>query len=116
MNRVLLLATLLVASASAQANVWDRAIEGRAAGDRSAAIYEASMREADDHVLTANMQSTSRSEMKRQISLAVDKYHKAAAARPAAAEPYFRIANVLHSFYLDNCNDLPMYGLSRSPL
>ncbi|MGN6103527.1 MAG: hypothetical protein ACTHU0_00240 [Kofleriaceae bacterium] len=112
MKRALLAAALL-ASASARADVWQQATAPASASVIKEA-YEAALRKGDEHVLQANARNGSRSEMKRQISLALEAYRSAAATRPTAAEPHFRIAAVLYSFYLDNCFDSPFF--QRSPL
>ena len=38
-----------------------------------------------------------------------------AAAKPKDAEPFFRIAATLNSFYLDNCLDAPHFNVTKSP-
>jgi tetratricopeptide (TPR) repeat protein len=50
------------------------------------------------------------------VQRAIDAYRRAAAAQPAAAEPYFRIGMVLWSFYLQSCDADPSYGRTVSPL
>ena len=103
MMRVLLLAAVLAAS-PAYANVWQRAVENdkldRAAEDR----YDSAMRQADEHALLANSRNAALKEIKRQLENAVLSYKAAAAAKPTAAEPYFRIGKLLYSFFFD-CSD-----------
>lgn len=109
MKRALLL--LLVAS-TAQANVWRDAMSPP---DTSRDVYERELREGDEHVLQANSESMSLAQRKRQVQLAVTSYRAAAAARPKEAEPYFRIAATLNSFYLESCIDAPHFNITRSP-
>ena len=103
MTRVILLAAVLAAS-TAQANVWQRAVDSdtreRAAEDK----YESEMRQGDEHALLANSKNASITEIKRQIQNAVLSYKAAAAAKPTAGEPYFRIGKLLYSFFFD-CAD-----------
>ena len=103
MKRLALLTCVLVAS-TAQANVWDRAIDAdkpeRVAEDK----YESEMRQGDEHTMLANAKSAAEPEVKRQLKLAIASYKAAAAAKPNEGEPYFRIGKVLYSFYFD-CSD-----------
>jgi len=105
---------VLVAATEARADLWTDAI-ARGTPDASRDVYVKELQEGDEHVLQANVQSSSRAEIKRQLQLALDSYRAAAAARPDAAEPYFRIADVLNSFYLEACED-HRFGTSASPL
>src|SRR5689334_17549029 len=100
MTRAVLVAAVLLASASAHANVWDRAIEQKAP-DPASDTYEKELRDGDEHTELANVKSIGFSEKKRQVRLAIQSYRNAAAAKPAVAEPHFRIGAVLYSFYLD---------------
>lgn len=103
MNRALLLA-LLLATSTVDANVWEAAIASgspeRAAQDK----YDSEMRQGDEHALQANMRNASLREIRSQIQLAVMSYKAAAAAKPDAPEPWYRIGTLLYSFYFD-CND-----------
>lgn len=117
LRRTLLAATAALVCAApappARASIWQQALEGPSeAAAREA--YDKGLRDGDEHILIANAKSGARSEMKRQVQLAVTAYRAAATARPTAAEPYFRIAAALYSFYLDNCFESSI--ISRSPL
>jgi tetratricopeptide (TPR) repeat protein len=104
-TRSLVLAAVLVAT-SAQANVWDDAV-GQGKPERAAQeAYDAAMRQGDEHALQASASNVSYRMVKMQLQLAVEAYQAAAAARPTAAEPYYRIGTLLHSFYFD-CTDVP---------
>lgn len=105
MTRRLVLAAVLLAT-SAHANVWDEAV-GQGKPERAAQeAYDAAMRQGDEHALQASANNVSYRMVKMQLQLAVEAYQAAAAARPTAAEPYYRIGTLLHSFYFD-CTDVP---------
>ncbi|MBA3392694.1 MAG: hypothetical protein H0T89_08625 [Deltaproteobacteria bacterium] len=99
----------------ARANIWADAI-AQSAPDPSKQVYEKAMRDGDDHVLLANIESSARAERRRQVQNALDAYRRAAAARPTEAEPYFRIGATLNSFYLDSCFTIPQLNYTPSPL
>lgn len=103
MKRLATLAFVLVAGVAQANNVWERALTT----DSSAAAldtYESALREGDEHALLANTRGTSIREVKNQLRQADAAYRKAAAARPDQAEPYFRIARLIYSFYFE-CAD-----------
>jgi tetratricopeptide (TPR) repeat protein len=114
--RLLLAIFVVVAHAPrAEANLWQDVI-ARAAPDAAAAdSYDRELRSGDEHVLQANAESMSLAQRRRQVQLALAAYRAAAAARPSEAEPYFRIAATLGSFYLDSCLDAPHFNITRSP-
>jgi tetratricopeptide (TPR) repeat protein len=104
-TRSLVLIAVLVAS-SAHANVWDDAIgQGKPERARQEA-YDAAMRQADERALQASANNVSYKTTKLLLQLAIESYQAAAAARPAAAEPYYRIGTLLYSFYFD-CDEVP---------
>lgn len=109
MKRALLVIAL---AGTASANVWHDAITP---ADPSRDVYDKELREGDEHVLQANSESMSLAHRKRQVQLAIASYRAAAAARPHEAEPYFRIAATLNSFYLESCVDAPHFNITRSP-
>ena len=96
----------------AHADLWRKAISGP---DPGLEVYDKELREGDEHVLLANSESNSRSLRKRQVQLALASYRAAATANPKSAEPWFRIADTLSSFYLANCINSPQYGITPSP-
>lgn len=110
MKRALLVLAAL--GGIAHANVWQRA---SSPADPSKDLFDKEMREADEFVLRANSESASISQRKRWVQLAIASYKSAAAAKPKDAEPYFRIAATLNSFYLDNCLDAPQFNVTKSP-
>ena len=115
MKRALLVLALFgIADARsfASANVWQQATTPP---DPSKDAFDKEMRDADEYVLRANVEGASIAQRKRWVQLAIASYKAAAAAKPKDAEPYFRIAATLNSFYLDNCIDMPQYGISASP-
>lgn len=122
MSRALAAAVLVVACLSpraaadgSRADVWQRAIDPAGAA-ATADAYERELRDGDDHVLQAASRSSSVSAIRDQVQRAIDAYRRAAAARPSAGEPYFRIGMVLWSFYLQTCDHDPRIGYTRSPL
>ncbi|MBA3820181.1 MAG: hypothetical protein H0X17_14905 [Deltaproteobacteria bacterium] len=98
----------------AHANIWQDALE-QASPDAAKATYDKELREGDEHVLIANAENASLPVRKQQVQLALQSYRNAAAALPQEATPYFRIAAVLHSFYLEACDE-PRLGTTGSPL
>lgn len=117
MSRVLVAAVLALASASAgaRADVWQRALQPGAA-DAASETYQREMREGDEHIQLATARSGSLATIREHVQQGVQSYKNAAAARPSAAEPYFRIGTVLWSFYLQNCDSDLRFGHSKSPL
>ncbi len=101
MKSLALILALAVAT-PAHAGVWDDAIRTE---DEQAAqdTYDLALRVGDDHVLVANVEGGSTSERRQQLKYAIDAYRRAAAAKPTAAEPYFRIAEAMYSFYFEDC-------------
>lgn len=95
-------------------DIWQRTIDPGAGATTDA--YQREMREGDEHVAIAATRSGSLMTVREQVQQALQSYRNAAKARPAAAEPYFRIANVLWSFYLQSCDGDVRRGSSRSPL
>lgn len=100
------------ASAGGRADVWQRALGE--ADDTDTYLRE--LREGDEHVLLATMRSGTAGMIREQVQRAIASYRAAAAARPSAAEPYFRIGSVLWSFYLQSCDPDARLGHTRSPL
>jgi len=96
MKRLLVLCILVVAPA-AHGDVWQHAIDP----DPHFDVYEALLNKGDEAAISANVQSISLSQMRKELEIAVEAYHAAAKANPTAAEPYFRIASVLYSFFFD---------------
>lgn len=100
MKRVLVL--LLVAS-TAQANVWQHAIE-KGAPDPQQDVYDSEMKTADELAMQANAKGNSPKNVRHLVDLAVMSYRNAANAKPKEGEPYYRIGRVLYSFYFE-CQD-----------
>jgi tetratricopeptide (TPR) repeat protein len=117
MIRAIAAAALVLASATApaRANTWQRAIDPSSVESANDA-YQRELREGDEHVLMAMTRSGSLMTIREQVQRAVQSYRNAAAARPTAAEPYFRIGAVLWSFYLQNCDSDIRFGHTKSPL
>ncbi len=113
--RVVVVVALAIAPLiPANASVWDAASASDA--DRAAdAVFELALRAGDEHVLIANTAGSAISERKRQLKNALDAWTRAATAKPASPEPYFRIAEALTSFYLETCGNASV-GIPQSPL
>jgi tetratricopeptide (TPR) repeat protein len=112
--RALVLACLLVASShAAHANVWQHALTGGAA-DRVQDTYDDEMRKGDEHAMLANTRSSTIPEVQNQIKTAVAAYRAAAAAKPDAADPWFRIARLLQAMYFE-CEDATLRSLVCNP-
>jgi len=109
-KRVLLVVVAL--ATAAHADVWRNAIDPP---DPSKEVFEKELRDGDERVLQANTASSSPAQRKRWVQLAIVSYKAAATAMPKSAEPWFRIADTLNSFYLASCQDAPHYGATKSP-
>ncbi|MDB4961687.1 MAG: hypothetical protein JWP01_1686 [Myxococcales bacterium] len=95
MKRVLL---ALCLATTAHADVWQRAIETT---DSTTTRYDDALRRGDDAITRASARAQTRSQVISLIDLAIGSYREAATVRPDTAEPYFRIASVLESFFTD---------------
>ncbi len=99
----LLVAVLAIAAGTAQANVWQHASEpGPATLDDE---YARAMEAGDGFLGEARMRGGSIRSIKDVVQHAVDAYKIAAKARPREGEPWYRIGQVLHTFYFDCDND-----------
>lgn len=108
-GRIALVALLVAAAVPADAeprSVWERA----AAPDRREASYRALMAKGDQLVERAAEQvnlGETLSGRAHQLALrAAEAYEKAAALRPAAAEPHYRAAEVLSAHFIDEPDHL----------
>ena len=97
MTRALLLALCLVTT-TAHADVWQRAIETT---DSTKDRFEAAMQAGDQAAQRAVAKAQTVSSTTLLIDQAIRSYRDAAAIVPTSAEPYFRIASVLESFFTD---------------
>ena len=95
MKRHLFLVALLASSANA--DVWQRAIDPDAGPD----VYDSLMTKGDESALAADEKSISLVQIRRNLDAATEAYRGAAKARPTAGEPWFRIGAVLNSFFFD---------------
>ena len=103
--RALAIAAVLAgAAAPASANVWKHASDP--IGATADEVYARALATGDDLALQASAQSTiSLRTIKSDIQLALTAYRAAAAAEPERAEPYFRIGDMLYSFFFELCSD-----------
>ena len=107
-----ILVLLLVAS-TAHANVWQRALD-RGSPDPQQDVYDSEMKAGDESAMQANAKGASYKTIRTLVDHAVRSYRSASAAKPNAAEPYYRIGRVLYSFYFE-CDDVQTIA-SASPL
>lgn len=113
-----LLPALLVCAlaATASADIWQRALDdqGTARRDR----YEVALAKGDELALRANARSQVRQKSVQLVDQAIAAYKEAGELRKDQGEPYFRIATVLESFFVD-CDDairFSIYGFGVPPL
>ncbi len=98
------LVLVAVLATTAHADLWQRAIE-RGSGEAARDLYEQAMSEGDDLAKRANVKGNSARIVVTLVEQAVRSYRLAADARPQEAEPYFRIASTIESFFTD-CSTL----------
>ena len=113
MQRLQMMPSLLIvvlAGATANASVWDRALTSPA-DEAKRDLYDARMLEGDTATLTSTIQSTSIASNLDSIRRAEAAYRAAAAVRPREAEQYFRIGNLLYQMYY-NCDT----GINQLPI
>jgi hypothetical protein len=115
---VKLVPALLVCAlaATASADVWQRALDeqGTATRDR----YDIALAKGDELALRANARAQARSQTLKLIDQAIATYKEAGELRKDQGEPYFRIASVLESFFVD-CDDairFSIYGFGVPPV
>jgi len=97
------LLVLACLAAPAHANVWQQAID-RGSPDPAQDVYDSEMKGGDELAMQANAKGASLKTIRQLVDRAVLSYRNAAAAKPNAAEPYYRIGRVLYSFYFE-CED-----------
>ncbi len=107
-TRALLLIAVL--ATTAHADVWKRAIEGREIQD----AYEAALAEGDAFATRANARGLNAVAVTRLVDQAIDQYQQASKVRPSEAEPFYRVANVLESYFTD-CSTYTIRGLNMPP-
>jgi tetratricopeptide (TPR) repeat protein len=111
MTRALLV--VMLAAGVAHGNVWQRAID-RGSPDPQQDLYDSEMKSGDEAAMQANAKGASYKTIKTLVDRAVLSYRNAAAAKPRAAEPYYRIGRVLYSYYFE-CEDA-ISAMNASPL
>ncbi|MCX5743480.1 MAG: tetratricopeptide repeat protein [Proteobacteria bacterium] len=87
------LVALVAVGTPAHADVWREAIDATAN-----TAFRGELQAGDDHVLLAHASMVSPNERKRHVDEAIAAYRRAALARPASAEPHYRIAATLDAF------------------
>lgn len=97
---------ILAFATAARADVWkDASTRGKPDPNRD--TYNAKLTSGDELAIEATAAKT-RAEMRRLVGLAASSYREAATAEPSEAEPYFRLGELLYSFYLE-CVDQETY-------
>jgi len=94
------LALLLIASGARADTVWDRAIE-TGSPNIHRDLYEKEMADGDEYTLLANSRTSNTATIRHSLELALVSYRNAAKALPTAGEPYYRIGELLHTFYFE---------------
>ncbi len=95
---LLSLSLTLAATTIAHADVWQRAIDTT---DSTKDRFEGAMRNGDELATRANAKSQTRAVVTSLVDQAIRSYREAADIVPTNAEPYFRIASLLESFFTD---------------
>jgi len=94
------LALVLIASAARADNVWDHALQ-TGAPDVNHDLYDKEMADGDEYTQLANSRSSNTATVRHSLDLALVSYRNAAKAMPDAAEPYYRIGELIHSFVFE---------------
>lgn len=106
---------VLMLGGGARADVWNRAIEAKAPG-RAEDVYDSELQTGDEFAAQATSSHVGSKAMIQQLlQHAVASYRNAAQIHEAAAEPYYRIARLIYSFYFE-CGQTVLYQWSASPL
>lgn len=95
-----LAALVLLVAATAEANVWQHAIE-RGKPDPALDTYRSELEAGDQAAMQANARGISSANVRKLVDHAVLSYRNAAAAKPDDGEPYYRIGRLLYSFYFE---------------
>ncbi len=103
MIRAVILALLVLGAADARANVWTDATAGQAGADADE-FYTRALERGDDAAGQAAQRSMRAHVRLAAIDKAIAAYEVAAKAKPAAGEPYARIAKVIDSFFFELCD------------
>jgi tetratricopeptide (TPR) repeat protein len=95
---------LVVALAGvAQADVWQRAVDGKSI---DLAGFEEALALGDEAAKAASSRSVSVTQVRNDLDKAIEQYRLAAKANPRSPEPYFRIGTVLNTFFFE-CEEPP---------
>ena len=97
------LVAVLLAAGAARADVWQQAIRS-ASPDPQHDVYVQKLQEGDELISEANTHGISRSAAYRLVHEALSSYREAGDAEPTEGEPYFRIGEVVYSFFIE-CTD-----------
>ncbi|HVK85655.1 MAG TPA: tetratricopeptide repeat protein [Kofleriaceae bacterium] len=101
---LLLVCTL---ATTAAADVWQRAIDDASTATRDR--YDIALAKGDELALRANARGQAQRKAVQLVDQAIAAYKEAGDLRPDQGEPYYRIATVLESFFID-CDDAYRFG------
>lgn len=104
--RTSLLVVCALASA-ASADVWQRAIADETTATRDR--YDLALAKGDELALRANARGQTPRKATQLVDQAIAAYKEAGALRPDQGEPYYRIATVLESFFIE-CDEAYRFG------
>jgi len=108
------LAILAALAASASANVWKDAADLGSQAKKEA--YDDAMRAGDEAAKSGMVRGASIPTTRKFLDAADKAYRQAAAARPDAAEPWYRIGKVVYTYVFD-CEAFPAnFDIWVSPL
>jgi tetratricopeptide (TPR) repeat protein len=108
------LAVIVALAGSASANVWQSASDRGNEGKQE--MYDAAMKAGDEQALQGKNRGASIPTVRKAVESADKMYRAAAAAKPDAPEPWFRIGKLLYTYFFD-CEIFPaQFDIWRSPL
>ena len=108
------LAIIAALAASASANVWKDAADTGSQAKQE--VYEAAMRAGDEAARSGMVRGSNIPTVRKFLDAADKAYRQAAAARPDAPEPWFRIGKVVYTYVFD-CEPFPAnFDIWVSPL
>lgn len=89
---------LLLATATAHADIWQQAVEHR---NDVKDLFAEHLQRGDDLVTSASVRAASLSSVRHNIDAAIAEYKAAGDLHPSDGEPYYRIGSVLQLFFVD---------------
>jgi tetratricopeptide (TPR) repeat protein len=108
------LAIVVALAASAHANTWLRASDRAAEAKQDA--YDAAMTAGDEAAAAGRIRGASVDAIGKYIAIAEKAYREAASARPDAGEPWYRLGELVDTYFFDCQGFNPLLDIWRSPL